>query len=355
MPKSAKPVVKPGAARLTAAECARRTGLTVRALRVYERGGLLEPARSAKGWRLYGPQELVRLNTIVALKGFGLSLAQIRKAFSASPPDLAQVLDMQLQSWTARKFAADRAINLIRSAAARLRSRINLSIDELCELMRSTEVNNLQSITRELINQHITPEQEREWITYWANRDPGEKLAGQENFAAYREVAAGIHALMKRGAAPESEAVQELVERMHAIWKQGNQRERQLEQFAWNPEVTRAWFRLGSKLLSRNVVPDDAAEAGRLDKFMHDARVVSKSARAQGPLVIEAARLREVGTRLNAPEARKLGARYVAVCKEFELGNPVVHARWIAAFGDLSDSDRAGWDYLAIVAGEISR
>jgi hypothetical protein len=47
-------------ASLSAAECARRTGLTVRALRVYERQGLIEPARSGKGWRLYGPKELVQ-------------------------------------------------------------------------------------------------------------------------------------------------------------------------------------------------------------------------------------------------------------------------------------------------------
>src|SRR5690242_8171025 len=34
---------------LSAAACARRTGLTVRALRVYERSGLLAPTRSGRG------------------------------------------------------------------------------------------------------------------------------------------------------------------------------------------------------------------------------------------------------------------------------------------------------------------
>ena len=34
---------------LTAAECAARTGLTVRALRVYENYGLITPGRSAAG------------------------------------------------------------------------------------------------------------------------------------------------------------------------------------------------------------------------------------------------------------------------------------------------------------------
>src|SRR5699024_8779324 len=87
------------AAGLTAAECARRTGLTVRALRVYERAGLLKPARSAKGWRVYRPAEIERLNIVVALKGFGLTLAQIRKSFGASPPALAAVLDMQIKTW----------------------------------------------------------------------------------------------------------------------------------------------------------------------------------------------------------------------------------------------------------------
>ena len=104
--------------KLTAAECARRTGLTVRALRVYERQKLLQPARSGNGWRLYGPEELIRLNTIVALKAFGLSLAQIRRLFGDGPPALTQILDMQLKVWAARRMAADRVIEQIHAASA---------------------------------------------------------------------------------------------------------------------------------------------------------------------------------------------------------------------------------------------
>ena len=64
---------------LNAADCAARTGLTIRALRVYEREGLLKPGRAANGWRRYGPDDLLRLNTISVLKALGLTLAQIRK------------------------------------------------------------------------------------------------------------------------------------------------------------------------------------------------------------------------------------------------------------------------------------
>src|SRR3954466_14482814 len=106
MPKPTKR--SPPATGLTAAECARRTGLTVRALRVYERHKLIKPLRSANGWRVYGPDELLRLNSIVALKALGLTLAQIRKAFTAAPPALAEVLDMQMKTLVARRIASDR-------------------------------------------------------------------------------------------------------------------------------------------------------------------------------------------------------------------------------------------------------
>ncbi len=81
----------------------KRTGVTIKALRVYERQGLIKPVRSASRWRLYGETELIRLNAISALKSLGLSLAQIRKTLDATPPELPQVLKMQLDAWRARR------------------------------------------------------------------------------------------------------------------------------------------------------------------------------------------------------------------------------------------------------------
>ena len=61
---------------LTAADCARRIGLSVRALRLYEQHGLIAPRRTRKTWRLYGPDEIARLNEVLALKSLGSSLAR---------------------------------------------------------------------------------------------------------------------------------------------------------------------------------------------------------------------------------------------------------------------------------------
>ncbi|MDN5923886.1 MAG: MerR family transcriptional regulator [Xanthomonadales bacterium] len=61
-------------------QIAERTGLSAKALRLYEKRGLLQPdARSASGYRLYGAKALARLAEISVLKRVGFSLAEIGK------------------------------------------------------------------------------------------------------------------------------------------------------------------------------------------------------------------------------------------------------------------------------------
>ena len=341
-----KNTVRPVAG-LSAAECARRTGLTIRALRVYERAGLLKPARTHAGWRIYGAAELERLSIITALKGFGLTLAQIRKSFGASPPALAAVLDMQLKTWAARRLTADRAMRQLQSAVACLRTRTHLTTEELCELVRNTEMNNVQSVMRELINQHITPEQEREWLTYWSQRAPDEAQSSEQQRAAFRQIALEYHELMKSGAAPDSDAVQAVTDRSTRAWLDSNMRQRQLEQLDWNPDVTRAWFSLSGKLLTRSVLPDDPESAERLREYMQAARAASRTAQLLRPVVGEAIRLSEAGVLPTAAEARELAARYAQVCQDERFGHPPMAARWIAEFAELPEQARIGWHYLA--------
>ena len=54
---------------LTIHEAAETTGWSARMLRYIERAGLVEPQRSASGYRLYGPGELQRLRTLRGLLG----------------------------------------------------------------------------------------------------------------------------------------------------------------------------------------------------------------------------------------------------------------------------------------------
>lgn len=67
-----------GGEKLTIGETARLLGMTPRAIRHYERLGLLEePERSAAGYRLYGARELLRLHRIKRLRELGLPLRRI--------------------------------------------------------------------------------------------------------------------------------------------------------------------------------------------------------------------------------------------------------------------------------------
>ncbi len=62
---------------------ARQTRVSVRAIRFYEREGLLEPpARTEKGYRLYSAEEIRQLQFIKKAQLLGFSLKEIRELLS---------------------------------------------------------------------------------------------------------------------------------------------------------------------------------------------------------------------------------------------------------------------------------
>jgi MerR family transcriptional regulator, copper efflux regulator len=94
------------AGRLTIGQVARRTGFSVKALRFYERRGLLPPAgRSAGGFRLYAEADIHRLDFVRQAKSLGLSLEQIRELVLAARqqdcgmtrPRLLRILDERIR------------------------------------------------------------------------------------------------------------------------------------------------------------------------------------------------------------------------------------------------------------------
>ena len=70
---------------LNPSEAARRLGVSVKALRLYEQRGLVAPIRSAAGWRAYGPAEMARAGEIAALRALGFSLAQVARVLKGDP------------------------------------------------------------------------------------------------------------------------------------------------------------------------------------------------------------------------------------------------------------------------------
>jgi Cd(II)/Pb(II)-responsive transcriptional regulator len=66
-------------------ELARQAGVDVQTVRYYEREGLLDaPARTASGYRAYGPQHLERLNFVRHCRSLDMPLAEIRRLLELS-------------------------------------------------------------------------------------------------------------------------------------------------------------------------------------------------------------------------------------------------------------------------------
>jgi DNA-binding transcriptional MerR regulator len=79
-------------------EFAQLAGVTVKALHHYDRLGLLKPARSAAGYRLYAASDLERLEQIIALKFLGIPLTQIAGVLDRTGAELRDALRLQIEA-----------------------------------------------------------------------------------------------------------------------------------------------------------------------------------------------------------------------------------------------------------------
>ena len=140
---------------LAVGDLARATGLTVRTLHHYDRLGLLSPVRDAGGRRRYGPAEARRLHQIIALRGFGLPLAEIARLLEGEGPDPLRLLRRQLAQAEERIAAAQRLRHSLLAAICGLTSLDGeVTVHQFVELVeRMITVD--RKLTREQLDQMI--------------------------------------------------------------------------------------------------------------------------------------------------------------------------------------------------------
>jgi len=97
-------------------------GVTSRALRHYDRLGLLKARRTAAGYRLYTAGDLETLEEIVALKFIGIPLKDIPAIRRRSRGSFANALRAQRQTLEARQRTLSRAIAAVAAAETALAS-----------------------------------------------------------------------------------------------------------------------------------------------------------------------------------------------------------------------------------------
>jgi DNA-binding transcriptional MerR regulator len=201
---------------LSPTETARRFGVSIKALRLYERHGLLKPLRSEAGWRTYGPDQIARLHQILALKRLGLPLARIGELLGGRDA-MESVLALQEQVLARDSEQLYRALTLVRAARAKLATGQALSIDDLANLSKETvmpttvDAKELGALLKPFVAPHISEEDKVAMKAKVTDRD---RVVRDLN-----GMMAEALALMKTGD-PTSPASQDLARRWNAMAEQ---------------------------------------------------------------------------------------------------------------------------------------
>ncbi|MDB5433198.1 MAG: transcriptional regulator, MerR family protein [Caulobacter sp.] len=143
-------------------EIARRVGVTIRALRLYERHGLLKPRRDANGWRVYGLGEIARLQQVLALKQMGLPLARIGELLSGKDGDLTSTLEIQEAAVRTQLEKLEAVRSHLGAARARLARGDVLPAEVLIDLARRSappEEPSWALVFEPLFRKHLRPDQ----------------------------------------------------------------------------------------------------------------------------------------------------------------------------------------------------
>jgi len=130
-------------------ELAERSGLSVRTLHHYHEIGLLVPSRrTPSGHRLYGREELDRLQRIRSLKQLGFSLEEIGACLEDPRYTLARTLRMHRE----RLDDGIEHMSRLRERLARLERLVEEGADSAEEILETIEVTTM-------IEKYYTPEQ----------------------------------------------------------------------------------------------------------------------------------------------------------------------------------------------------
>jgi hypothetical protein len=214
---------------------------------------------------------------------------------------------------------------------------------------------NVHVLVRELINEMLTPEEEREWQTHMASLPKDELLESREYFVASRAITLAMVRLMDQGADPAAPEVQRLLQRCNETSLKYHLRERLISRDRWNSAVARKIYELGHRIVAKT----SASESGRSEREILDFHVAARNAsewgKALDKLVHEA---KGLAARRACPEAtavQAIAGRFAELCQQNALGDPIVYARWSAEFGGLQlgetrahadDGNRAAWELL---------
>jgi MerR family transcriptional regulator, thiopeptide resistance regulator len=190
---------------LKVGDLAKQTGVSVRTLHYYDEIGLLSPShRTETGYRLYGEDDIIRLQQIVSLRQIGLSLEEIRACLEQSNFSFSHVVQLHMTRLREQIELSQKLLNRLESIAQTVNSAEVVSVEVL--------IQTIEIIC--MLEKYYTPEQ----LETLKQR---QELLGEERIcqaqADWQDLIEQVRAEMEKGTDPASEPVKALARRSQEL------------------------------------------------------------------------------------------------------------------------------------------
>ncbi|WP_165772035.1 MerR family transcriptional regulator [Niveispirillum lacus] len=201
---------------LSIGELAERSGISVRALRLYEAEGLIKPVRTQAGRRVYQADDVARLQQILLLKKTGCTLGQIGHLLDRRPFDPARLIDAQIDALEQTERSLARTLGLLRAARRQLCNGECLSVDALCDLIKLGEQSMSEENWKPVLDRYYTAAEQEKWREAKAAFSPQGETAYVRQWS---ELIAEIEAAIACKVTPADEHAQRLAVRWYELQK----------------------------------------------------------------------------------------------------------------------------------------
>ena len=186
---------------LKVGELAKLTGITVRALHHYDQLGLVKPSlRSPKGYRLYTPDDVAKLQVIRSLIHMGFPLKEIKSMISRPDFSFESSLKTQITQIKKRINKEKKLCRDLESLERAFSGRKFVPINDVLKLLKLMND----------INSYYTPE-EMELIKKQGEKIGAGKIKEVEN--EWPRLIAAVREYMDKGTDPKDPAVVKLAKR----------------------------------------------------------------------------------------------------------------------------------------------
>jgi DNA-binding transcriptional MerR regulator len=134
---------------------AQKASVSVRTLQFYDKMELLSPSRYTEaGYRMYTEDDLIKLETILALKFLGFTLAEIKKYLEAGPQSVREALRQQKAMLTEKRDQ----LNLIIDAISETEEKLSSGQCDWEAIRHVIQVMQMEQ-KKDWVDKYFTPEQ----------------------------------------------------------------------------------------------------------------------------------------------------------------------------------------------------